>query len=70
MPYAIYEHSSFTDSDFVPPASAWTAGVNARPTPNVILKAEFSVMTFSGVGSTGFGRDDVSYVGTQAAWAF
>jgi hypothetical protein len=70
MPYAMWEHSSYTHSDFVPPMSGWTAGLNARPTPNVVLKAEFSAAVFDGVGSTGLGTDGFQYVGTQAAWAF
>jgi hypothetical protein len=44
--------------------------VNLRPTPNVVLKAELAIATFDGVGSTGLGRDDLPYVGTQVAWAF
>jgi hypothetical protein len=70
MPYAIWEHSNYTNSDFLPPTSAWTVGLNARPTPNVVLKAELSAANFAGVGSTGFGKDDFQYIGTQAAWAF
>lgn len=70
MPYVMWEHSTFTDSDFVPPLSSWTAGLNARPTPNVVLKAELSEATFSGTGSTGLGKEGLRYIGTQAAWAF
>lgn len=70
MPYAIWEHSTYTNSDFAPPVSAWTAGLNVRPTPNVVLKAEFSAATFDGIGSTGLGTEGLQYIGTQAAWAF
>jgi hypothetical protein len=70
MPYLTGEHSSYTDSDLAPPTWAWSGGVNLRPTPNVVLKAELAIATFDGVGSTGLGRDDLPYVGTQAAWAF
>lgn len=70
MPYGMVEHSSYTNSDFAPPATAWTGGINMRPTPNVVLKAEFSAATFDGVGSTGLGKDGLSYIGTQAAWAY
>jgi hypothetical protein len=70
MPYAVWEHSTYTNNDFLPPVSAWTVGLNARPTPNVVLKTELSAANFAGVGSTGFGRDDFQYIGTQAAWAF
>jgi hypothetical protein len=70
MPYAMWEHSTYTNSDFAPPATAWTVGLNARPTPNVVLKAEFSAATFSSVGSTGLGKEGLQYIGTQAAWAF
>lgn len=70
MPYVMGEHSSYTNTDLAPPAWAWSAGVNLRPTPNVVLKAELAIATFDGVGSTGLGKDDLPYVGTQAAWAF
>lgn len=70
MPYVTGEHSSYTNTDLAPPAWAWSAGVNLRPTPNVVLKAELAIATFEGVGSTGLGKDDLPYVGTQAAWAF
>jgi hypothetical protein len=70
MPYAMVEHSSYANSDFAPPATAWTGGVNLRPTPNVVIKAEYSAAVFDGVGSTGLGRDGLSYLGTQVAWAY
>jgi hypothetical protein len=70
MPYAMVEHSSYENTDFAPPVSAWTAGINLRPTPNVVLKAEFAAAKFEGVGSTGLGKDGLSYIGTQVAWAY
>lgn len=70
MPYAMGEYSSYTNTDLAPPSWAWSAGVNIRPTPNVVLKAELALATFQGVGSTGLGSQDLSYFGTQAAWAF
>ena len=70
MPYAMVEHSTFTSTDLAPPIVAWTGGLNLRPTPNVVLKAELAHGTFDGTGSTGLGADDLTYFGTQAAWAF
>jgi hypothetical protein len=70
MPYGMAEYSSYTDTDFVPPVTAWTGGINLRPTPNVVLKAEYSTTHFYGRGSTGAGKDGLSYIGTQAAWAY
>jgi hypothetical protein len=70
MPYAMIEHSSFTNFDFMPPMSIATVGVNLRATPNVVLKTEFSYAFFDGVGSTGAGKDPLPYIGSQAAWAF
>lgn len=70
MPYAMVEHSSYENTDFAPPVTAWTAGINLRPTPNVVLKAEFAGAKFEGIGSTGLGKDGLSYIGTQVAWAY
>jgi hypothetical protein len=70
MPYAMVEHSTFTSSDLSPPLIVWTAGLNVRPVPNVVLKAELAKTEFQGTGSTGLGKDDLMYLGTQAAWAF
>ena len=70
MPYVTGEHSSYTNTDLAPPTWAWSLGVNLRPTPNVVLKAELGAATFVGTGSTGLGKDDLSYFGSQVAWAF
>jgi hypothetical protein len=70
MPYVMGEYSSYTDTDLAPPSWAWSAGLNVRPTPNVVLKAELALATFQGVGSTGLGADDLPYFGSQVAWAF
>ncbi len=70
MPYVMGEHSSYADNDQAPPVWAWSAGLNLRPTPNVVLKAELAIAKFNGVGSTGLGKDDMPYFGSQAAWAF
>jgi len=70
MPYVTGEHSSYTNTDLAPPTWAWSAGLNVRPTPNVTLKAELAIATFEGTGSTGLGKDDLPYFGSQVAWAF
>ena len=70
MPYVMGEHSSYTNSDSAPPVWAWSGGLNLRPTPNVVLKAEVAVADFDGVGSTGLGRHVLPYFGSQVAWAF
>jgi hypothetical protein len=70
MPYVLGEYSSYTNSDLAPPVWAGSVGLNLRPTPNVVLKAELAFATFDGVGSTGLGKDDLSYFGSQVAWAF
>jgi len=70
MPYVMAEHSSYTNTDLAPPVWAYSAGLNIRPTPNVVLKAEMAYAHFLGVGSTGLGKDDLPYFGSQVAWAF
>ena len=70
MPYVMGEHSSYTNTDLAPPVWAYSVGLNLRPTPNVVLKTELAYAHFLGLGSTGLGRDDLPYFGSQAAWAF
>ncbi len=70
MPYGLVEHSSYTNTDFAPPATSYAGGLNLRPTPNVVLKAEVALALFDGVGSTGLGKDSLTYFGSQVAWAF
>ena len=70
MPYVMGEYASFANSDQAPPVWAWSAGVNVRPTANVVLKAELAIADFVGVGSTGLGTEDLPYFGAQVAWAF
>jgi hypothetical protein len=70
MPYVMGEHSSYDNSDLAPPVWAWSAGLNLRPTPNVVLKAELAIADFEGTGSTGLGKHDLPYFGAQVAWAF
>jgi hypothetical protein len=70
MPYAMYEHSSYTDTEQTPPVSVGTFGLNLRATPNVVVKAELATAEFHGEGSTGMGRDELTYFGSQVAWAF
>lgn len=69
MPYGMVQHNSFTNTDAVSPVTSYSGGLNVRPTPNVVLKAELNVAIFEGRGSTGFG-DSLSNFGAQAAWAF
>ncbi len=69
MPYGMVQHLTFTNTDAVGPVTSWTGGINLRPTANVVLKAEFGIAFFDGVGSTGFGSDLPEF-GAQAAWAF
>jgi hypothetical protein len=70
MPYVTAEHSSYTNADISPPVWAYSGGLNLRPTPNVVLKAELAIALFDGTGSTGLGAHNLPYFGSQAAWAF
>jgi hypothetical protein len=70
MPFAMVEHASYSDNDTQPPSTAYTVGLNLRPTPSVVVKAEFSYATFDGLGSVGAGANPLSYFGAQTAWAF
>ncbi len=69
MPYAMIEYLNFANTDQVGPVTSYTGGINLRPTPNVVLKAEFGLAKFAHLGSQGFGSDLTNF-GAQAAWAF
>jgi len=69
-PYALAEHLTFSDNDYMPPLSMYSGGINWRPTPNVALKAEYGHAQPHGLGSVGIGRAPLSYFGSQIAWAF
>jgi hypothetical protein len=47
-----------------------TAGLNVRPVPRVVLKAEYSNGFFPGAAPHTFGANDVASLDFQIAWAF
>lgn len=49
---------------------AYHLGVNARPIPEVALKAQYVLVTFPGAGRRSLGQDNISQVTGQVAWAF
>jgi hypothetical protein len=69
-PYAMGEHTSYTNSDIAPPVTVGTFGLNLRAAPNVVLKGEFKVAHWHNAGSLGLGDKPLRCVGAQIAWAF
>lgn len=70
MPYVLVQHSTSPDTPNVPPATAYEAGVNLRPTAAVVVKLEYSDWHFSAPGAAGFGAFPLRILASQIAWAF
>ncbi|MEI9938251.1 MAG: hypothetical protein WDO69_13605 [Pseudomonadota bacterium] len=70
MPYVMLQHAFSPDSPNIPPATAYEAGVNYRPTAAVVVKLEYSDWHFSAPGAAGFGNYPLRILATQIAWAF
>lgn len=65
MPYAGYEY--YDDNSFLRTTTEAWAGLNVRPTPRVVLKAQYTHAWFHEF--EGFG-DDYKILEFQAAWSF
>jgi hypothetical protein len=70
MPYFMYQYNSFADQEMNDGGHGFTPGLNMRPTPNVVLKVEYTYAPFDGPGSFGINEDPLQMFATQAAWAF
>ncbi len=70
MPYVLGEYYNFAEDPTLQPMTALTAGLNVRPTANVVLKAEFSTVDFEGAGAAGIGDEPIRVFSSQVAWAF
>ena len=67
MPFAIYENYQPTGQTFFDQIDGYTVGLNFRPSPSLVLKAEVVVAGFKG----GFLADAVIWEYTaQASWMF
>lgn len=69
MPFVIGQHLNFADRDILPPATGMSWGLNVRPVPELVFKAEYLAGTFIGASSVGI-HDPVRFLRFQAAWAF
>ncbi len=73
MPYAKVEHSAepeLQSRGLAERVTLLTAGLNLRPEPRVVLKAEYSRARFTGAGTEGFTGSTLQGLDMQAAWAF
>lgn len=68
MPYISAEYFDEGAYAYSAPVSAILGGLNVRPTPRVVLKAQYSYVWFTKVGTTDLG--DLSSIDMQAAWSF
>jgi hypothetical protein len=69
MPFGLFEHYEFPQSmqSPAPSVDAYTFGLNFRPTPSTVLKAQ---VTYAGIASAFDNDDFLALFVTQAAWAF
>ena len=73
MPYASFEYSAdplLQALELADSVTIVTCGLNIRPEPRVVFKAEYSHGSFSGGGPQGFAGNSLQGVDMQAAWAF
>lgn len=69
MPYVLYEAATFPTGD-IPQARALHFGLNYRPEPALVLKAEVMHAWFPGALKTSFGADTLTTYALQVAWVF
>ena len=73
MPYASAEYSAdplLQALELADTVTIFTCGLNIRPEPRVVFKAEYSHGSFSGGGPQGFAGNSLQGLDMQAAWAF
>lgn len=69
MPFLLVEDFVF-DQGELDEVLVFTCGLNARPVPSVVLKAQFSYGAFPGSEEGMVGEQPLVYLGLQSAWAF
>lgn len=73
MPYLKAEYSPEPESQAIGVAdqiALFTGGLNFRPEPRVVLKAEYNYGYFPGADPNNFGGNSIKALDMQAAWAF
>jgi hypothetical protein len=68
-PYLLYEKVTFAHGD-IPQAQTIHFGLNYRPDPALVLKAEMIHAHFPGALKTSFGVDNLTTYAMQVAWVF
>ena len=70
MPYTIFEYQNPIEKAYWDHTISESAGLNFRPTPNIVLKAHFTYAVSKGNETTLFGNNTL-YLGiAQIAWVF
>lgn len=69
MPYVLFESMTFSNGD-IPQARGVHVGLNYRPEPALVLKAEVLHAWFPGALKTSFGVDSLTTYALQVAWVF
>lgn len=69
MPYVLLERLNFPTGD-IPSGMGLHFGLNYRPEPALVLKAEVLHAWFPGALKTSFGADTLTTYALQAAWVF
>ena len=69
MPYVLFEGTAFPHGD-IPQGRAIHVGLNYRPEPALVLKAEVLHGWFPGALKTSFGVDNLTTYALQVAWVF
>jgi outer membrane receptor protein involved in Fe transport len=74
MPFAVYQYINDSRGEWLhdrkQEAYAWTAGVNWRLRPNVVLKASYTHAWWPKTPKDLENKDPLSWFATQVAWAF
>lgn len=69
MPFAGLEYYNLGHQSYFPKAAAFWGGLNVRPTPRVVLKAQYTYSWFPGLEGE-FANEHYNALDLQASWSF